>query len=938
MTAELLAPKEGKKIPGWFRLYPLVLLMLGGCNNAARIAPANARTEYMVDPSGLGTSRPRFSWTLQAADPQDRGLRETAYQVRVRTADGSGGPAMVLWDTGEVASDSTSQVVYGGRPLASGQACTWCVRARDQYNAWSEWSAPARWSTGPLSEKDWSAQWIGTGESNPAVAPENLLPDPWFRRDLELSARPARAVAYVASVGFHELYVNGRKMGDSVLMPSVTDNSQRARYVTYEIADYLHEGVNTIGLWLGTGWSISKAFATADKPRAPIVMAQFDIAMPDGSTRRIGTDAGWRTHPSPSTLLGAWTFMNYGGELYDANKEIPDWASPGFDASGWKLSAVFAPALKVSAERDEPNRLEAEIQAVAVTEPQEGVYRFDMGRNFTGWVVLHVAGRPGDRIDLQFSERAEAPMTYRIRSAYIVGPSGSGSFRNRFNYGVGRWITVKGLRAKPALDDIRGWLVRTDYARASAFECSDPLLNRIYDTTLWTIENLSLGGYMVDCPHRERMGYGGDAHATTATALMNFRTDAFYTKWAEDWRDVQSTGKAEGRKAVSGGAVPGDLEAGNLPYTAPTYWGGGGPVWSGYCVHLPWELYRRTGDLRILDESFGTIQRWLGFLETKASADLLRRWGGDWDFLGDWLWPGAKGMNNDSRETLFLNNCYWIYNLSAASEIARLLGRDEQAAAWAKRSDEVRRAVNREFFNAADCSYVNGGEAYLAVALMANVPAPESRAGVWKRLEDEILVNRKGHIYAGITGGALLFKTLIEAHRDDLLYAMVGQPDYPGWGDLLKRGETTFGESWDGHDSLLHSSYLYAGAWFINGVLGIQPAAGGGGFQRFTIRPGPIDRPALIWARGHYDSLQGRIEVSWRRLGDSFELDATVPANTSASVYLPIGPPGSLTESGRPLSGAAGVQSVSVDEDHTVVSVGSGTYHFAAALVRPAPP
>jgi alpha-L-rhamnosidase len=891
----------------------------------------------MTDPSGLGTSRPRFSWTLQAADPLDRGLRQTAYQVRVTSAEAQGGPASVLWDTGEVASDAMSQVAYGGRPLAPGEACVWSVRARDQNQAWSGWSAPARWSTGPLSEKDWSAQWIGAGETNAVGARENQLADPWFRRDITLSARPTRAVAYVASVGFHELYVNGRKVGDAILAPSVTDNSQRARYVTYEIADYLHEGENTIGLWLGTGWSISKAFVTADKPRAPIVMAQFEIAMPDGSMRRIATDAAWMTHPSPTTLLGAWTFMNYGGELYDASREVPGWSSPGLEMSGWKPSTVFTPALKVSAERNEPNRIQTEIHAVAVTEPEKGTYRFDMGRNFTGWIEFRAAGRPGDRIDLEFSEREEKPMTYRIRSAYVIGPSGSGTFRNRFDYGIGRWITVRGLRERPALGDIRGWLVRSDYARASAFECSDPLLNGIYDTTLWTYENLSLGGYVVDCPHRERMGYGGDAHATTATSLMNFRTDAFYTKWAEDWRDVQSNARTTTAKPVSGGSGPGDLERDNLPYTAPTYWGGGGPIWSGFCVHLPWELYRHTGDVRILEESFVTIQRWLGFLETKASGDLLRRWGGDWDFLGDWLWPGAKGMNNDSRETLLLNNCYWIYNLSAASEIARLLGKSDQAAAWAERADAVRRAVHREFFDAADSSYVNGGEAYLAAALMAGVPPPEVRAGVWKRLENEILVNQRGHIHAGITGGALLFKTLIEAHRDDLLYSMVSQPDYPGWGDLLSRGETTFGESWDGHDSLLHSSYLYAGAWFINGVLGIQAADGAGGFQRFTIRPGPIDRPSLTWARGHYDSLQGRIEVAWRRVGDVFELDATVPANTSASVYLPAGGPGSLTESGKPAAGASGVKSVGEDAGRTVVSVGSGTYHFAVALERAAP-
>jgi alpha-L-rhamnosidase len=231
-------------------------------------------------------------------------------------------------------------------------------------------------------------------------------------------------------------------------------------------------------------------------------------------------------------------------------------------------------------------------------------------------------------------------------------------------------VTIEGLRERPALSDFRAWLVRTDFSRAAEFECSNELLNRIYDTTLWTFEDLSLGGYVVDCAHRERMGYGGDAHATTECGLNNYHLGAFYTKWNQDWHDVQGGSAAWGTGEKA--AVQDTIEAGNLPYTAPTYWGGGGPGWSGFCITLPWEIYERYGDTRILSESFPTIQRWLTFLETKAEGDILRRWGGKWDFLGDWLWPGAKGVNGDTRETLFFNNCYWIFNLQTAARIAEV--------------------------------------------------------------------------------------------------------------------------------------------------------------------------------------------------------------------------------------------------------------------------
>ena len=335
---------------------------------------------------------------------------------------------------------------------------------------------------------------------------------------------------------------------------------------------------------------------------------------------------------------------------------------------------------------------------------------------------------------------------------------------------------------------------------------------RIYRTTLWTFEDLSLGGYVVDCPHRERMGYGGDAHATTECGLNNYSLGAFYTKWTQDWRDVQGEDAAWGIGGQGGQPGAGTRRrSGNLPYTAPTYWGGGGPGWSGFCVTLPWEIYRHYGDTRILEENFPTIQRWLAFLETKSKDNMLRRWGGQWDFLGDWLWPGAKGVNGDTRETLFFNNCYWIYNLQTAAKIADVLGKDDAAAAYRQRAEAVRQAVHARFFRPEDNSYVNGFPAYLAIALLVG---PAARGSAARRLEaargrdpgpPQGPHPRRHH------GRRFLIKTLLDADRHDLIFEMATKEDYPSWGDMLRRGATTFWESWDGDISLLHSSYLYIG-------------------------------------------------------------------------------------------------------------------------------
>lgn len=920
------------------RMLVLVLFLVSvgqavAASGSCSVAVADLQCEYLSEPLGIDVRQPRLCWRLEATDPAARGQKQTAYQVLVASTktllDAGTGD---LWDSGEVASGQSLHVVYAGKPLGSGASCFWKVRVKDQAGVTSAWSEPARWTMGLLEKADWSARWIGTDQVfDRRDSGAGMVPDPWLRKTFELKARPETAVVYVASVGYHEVYVNGKRIGDAVLSPAVTNHRRRARYVAYEIADQLKEGKNVIALWLGVSWSIFPPYKTDDRPQTPIALAQAQIKLVDGEAVTIVTDDSWRTHPSPNTLLGVWDFTHFGGERYDASKEIAGWCKVDFDDSSWKPATVYSPKLMLSAQMVEPNRRIQEVKPVAVEESKPGVYRVDLGVNVTGWLEAEVRGKAGDEITFKFSERPNSDMTNRIYSQYVVGPKGKGTFRNRFNYFTGRWVTIEGLKYKPALSDLRAWLVRTDYVRAADFECSNELLNRIYDTTLWTFEDLSLGGYVVDCAHRERMGYGGDAHATTECGLNNYGLGAFYTKWSQDWRDVQGGSAAWGVGDMA--AVKDTVEAGNLPYTAPTYWGGGGPGWSGYCVTLPWELYERYGDTRILEENFPTIQRWLAFLETKARDNILRRWGGEWDFLGDWLWPGAQGVNGDTRETLFYNNCYWIFNLQTAADIADVIGKTDEAKAYRTRADEVRRAVHREFFIPGINSYVNGFQAYLAIALLVDLPPQEVRPAIERRLEEEILIRRKGHIHAGITGGAFLFKTLLALDRQDLIYTMANKTTYPGWGDMLRTGATTMYEAWDMDNSLCHSSYLYVGTWFIEGLAGIKSDLRSPGFQRFILKPGIVDDPSLTWVKAHHDSLYGRIVSDWK-IDDAGVLawKVAVPPNTTATAILPTVDDKTVTEGGRPLAGVEGVKTLGVQPGQVTLEVQPGVYEFRSAV------
>lgn len=882
-----------KVIGIYFKIYGSLSLLLFSVMLSAQssISPQNLRCEYLINPVGIDEVSPRLSWTLKPNDPTQFGQRQTAYKILVslsvqKIADDQG----EVWNSGWVSSNEMQFITYKGKELLSDRNYYWKVCVKDEKGKESGWSDIAHWSTGILKRAEWTAKWIGATTILDTKQPECNIPDPWFRKTVELASKPTKAIMYVASVGYHELYVNGKKIGDDVLAPCVSDHSKRARYVAYSIAGDLNVGKNVIAIWLGVSWSIFASYYTDDKPRAPIFIAQADIYDTEGAGQsfalRIQTDESWKTHPSPNKLLGVWDFNKMGGEIWDANKEIPDWNEVGCNENNWQQATIYHPKLTLSAQMVEPNRLFKEIHPVAIEKRPDGSFRIDMGVNFAGWTEIKVKGEQGQRVDFLFSERQEEEMTFRNYSAYVIGPPGKGVFHNKFNYSTGRWVTIKGLKEKPELTDIRGWVVRTSYQSATTFECSDSLQNWIYDRVRWNFENLSIGGYVVDCPQRERMGYGGDAHATSETGLFNYKLGAFYTKWMEDWRDVQGTRSMDFRN------YGGNADEGILPHTAPTYWGGGGPPWGGIVATLPWQMYLQEGDKRILEKNFELIKRWLAFLDSHTKEGLLMRFGGEWDFLGDWLWPNAtaEGMNNEKPENICFNNCYRVYNLRTAAKIATLLGKKEEALKWQQQAEMSSIAIQTKYYNTTDHSYADSSMGNLAAALLADIPPPQLRKAIMQRLEKEILVVRKGHIDVGITGGALLFKLLREQRRDDLLYAMTSQVDYPGWGYMKANGATTLWEMWEkdlpGH-SLLHSSYLYPGAWYIDGVAGIRRDPDNPGFRKFIVRVPRLSESPVAWAKASFDSPVGIIKSSWHRRGGLLTLEVTIPPNSKAWVYFP---------------------------------------------------
>ncbi|MFO1076205.1 MAG: family 78 glycoside hydrolase catalytic domain [Planctomycetota bacterium] len=785
---------------------------------------------------------------------------------------------------------------------------------RDAAGWASAWSTPAAFAVGLLAPGDWGGAWIGAADAGDEAGRRRA---PWLRRRLELHAAPRRAVLHVASLGYHEVHVNGAKLGDTLLAPSVSDLSERVQATSYDVTEALHAGANALGLWLGPGWSRYPRYAV---PAGPLVRAALDLEFADGATARVATDTTWRTHGSGVEAIGRWDFGDYGGERVDAGSAGANWSAVDFDDADWSPATAYDCGLAIVPEQVEPNRAIAELHPAAIAAVAPGVHRIDFGRAFTGVVEVALRGEPGAAIGLEFAEREDQRATYAQRSELVLGADGTGTFRHRFDYVAARWLTVSGTAVAPRPDDVRAWLVHSGYRPTTAFACGDPLLQRIHDTVAWTFECLSLGGYVVDCAHRERWGYGGDSHATMETALAHFDLAAFYRDWLDDWAAIQD-------------------EHGNLPFTCPTYHGGGGPAWSGIVVMLPWEIYRRTGDRDLLARMWPTIARWIAFLETKTTDGILQFYFDDrytadvYSFLGDWVPPGGvqAGGPPDARRAFF-NNAYRVWAVRTAAAIAKAIGRDADAAGLARRADELADAVHRRFYDAAQGVYVEARQTYYALPVLAGIGPEEVRAALFARLVDD--VERRRHVDTGIHGTWFLVKLLLERHRADLLALVASQTDAPSWGDMLARGATTIWEQWDGVHSRMHSSFLSIGAFFVEGLLGIRPDAAAPGYAHFELAPA-IGAGGLARASGHQDTVRGTIAAAWEVHGDTAELAVTVPPGATATVRIPTAAPSGVQESGVAAAAADGVRAArAIAADEFACEVGSGSYRFTFAAPR----
>ncbi len=890
----------------------------GSVGAAAQMARVeDLRCEYCTAPVGIDAIRPRLSWLTRS---DQRGWRLAAYQILVASSEeklerdfGD------LWDSDRTAAHQSIHVAYQGLPLESSTRYWWKVRVWDQDGQPSAWSAPSVWTMGLLKPDDWNAQWIGT----PPVKVENeltvtkaVLPTIQFRRDIHLEAAPTSATVTVNSPAYFELYVNGEKVDRDVLSPAVSKLDKQAFSMTYDVSKYLVAGNNCVGLWLGTGWADSI-----------VVRAQLD-AIVNGEPLAIGSDTSWKTRKSGRYRIGQWKWGDFGGELVDARQAGPDWCRPGLDTSAW-TSAVVAKSVSLGPVRNQPcppNRLGDEIAPVSITPVGSALYEIDFGKALTGWFRMEMpAMERGTMVTMTFADTKSDSQKNRLVkigdagwyqhfnqvSKFVSAGNKGEVFGNKFNYAAFRYVIVEGLSSPPAMGSVKAMLVDSDLEHTGHFECSKDLFNRIHEVNKWTQQCLNLGGYYVDCPHRERMGYG-DGQVATEGFMTNFRADGFYRKWLTDWRLLQKPD-------------------GGLPNSAPFGKGGGGPGWGGLMSAIAWRHYLYYGDRRVLEENYDAIRRYVEYLEaiSQSNHDILTGNTGKFSFIGDWVAP-RRGMDTDNAPShearQLFNNCYRVHQIELLVRMARVLRKTDDANYYSNRLSEIRPKVHKAFYDVEKQQYVLDDQAYYIMPLMTGVTPDALRPLLLKKLEENILKKNAGHLDTGMLGTYFMMEYLRDIGRSDLVYTMFNQTTYPGWGYMLQQDATTLWEQWNGYWSQVHSCFTSPDNWFYQGLAGIQADASAPGFKNAIIKPDIVGD--VTWVKSHYDSNYGRFVSNWQLEGDRLTMQMTVPSNATATVYVPANAMKDVRESGRPLDQAPGVEFLRIENGRVVLCVVAGVYSF----------
>jgi len=734
---------------------------------------------------------------------------------------------------------------------------------------------------------------------------------------------------------------------DDVMNPVSSYMKTRIPYLTYDIKDKLKIGKNVIAIWHAAGWTRWHRIPEYRNPPF-IFKAQADIKTRDNLIT-LATDTTWKCKKSDSEYYGTWDILDFGGEKIDARRKDPNWNKADYDDSEWLHASIYKEngqnadstftiiedkpikaknlnkggrvTAKLSAQMVEPQVKYELVSPTEVSKNDDGTYVIDMGRNYSGYfeIKLH-HGAEGDSVLFEISDQKGQTSSWRQKSEYIFDKTGEGRFTNRFNIAGGRWITVTGLNYKPELFDIKGYVITCDRKRISKFECSNDLINKIYKTNLATYIATTLDGILVDCPHRERRGWGEvTVAAMYGDALSNFESGAYMDQYMQYMRDAQ----------FSDGRIRAVINEQDRPFL----------MWKANSPITIWETYRMMGDKKVLIDNYASVQKWMHWLYNNSNYEI----GGalkvgecgkrEFPGLGDWCTPkGNFWDSSNSPDAVHFNNCLYAYMLGCAVKIATALDKTDDVKIYTDRLKVQQKATHELSYDPATGNYGNGKQVNQLFALISGVTPVSEKQKVYDNLVDKVLY---GFPYydTGSSGQALYTRYFTEyGERMDLIYELLQDTRHPSYGYFIRQGVNVWPERWSAvGNSRIHTCYTGIGGYFIKGFGGIRPDSEDPGMRNVLIKPAPVGD--LTYANTEFESMYGNIVVNWKKTDHSADYHIEIPVNSTAKVYIPAVSKMNVKEGNMLAEKASdvtylGLESSDAVGNYVIYKVESGVYDF----------
>ena len=843
------------------------------------------RVEYLSQPLGLGIAKPRFYWNCEG------GEKQTAYQIVCKRS------GETIWDSGRVESSAMTHILYEGAPLHSLDRVTWSVGLWDENENPGD-VAESFFEMGLLEKEDWQAKWI-TGDYKPEKS--RRYPVDCFRKAFSAAKEIRSARLYASARGLYDVTINGTRLEEFILAPGMTDYRRRIQYQTYDVTALLGRK-NVMELRLGDGWyrGSSAAYgATNVYGSQTSAIAQLEITYADGSREALVTDESWAwCNDGPIRFADLKD-----GEVYNAQM-VPSYRG--------RARIVDVPKSPLVASNNVPVREKERFQPTKLPEKV-----LDFGQNIAGYLEFTVRGKAGEtfrlvcgeildengHVDLTNIQETVSAKRYDNMAMLMKLMTGKASgtptltplqeIRFACSGGVDHYKTsfaVFGFRyvqldGDVDFENIEAIAVYSDMEETGTFDCSNALVNKLYQNTLWSMK----GNYLdlpTDCPTRERLGWTGDAQVFFHTGAYLMDTAAFFRKWIQDMADAQ----------YKDGLLPAVLPYQGVEMMYKTT--GQSVGWADAVYLIPYRYYQRYGDKTLLERCWPMMEKYtqyvlahLGLKDKKAAKENpFNAYTYEKGMhLGEWLEP------EEFQEKITAGNrpqhpeeatAYLHLTMKTMAKIAEILEKPEDRKRFEAYADGAKKAYNHLFVKTGTLD--TNRQAKLVRPLALGLLDGEEQNKAQQRLAKAV-TDYHYHVGTGFLSTPFLLGVLTEAGETEAAYKMLENTEKPGWLYEVCQGATTIWETWEGNVSHNHYSPGAVCQWLFDTVAGIRPD----GENHFVIQPVPGG--TLTHAKACYRSIYGLIESGWQRKEGSIVYTVTVPANTTAKLQLPDGSSHCLT-------------------------------------------